>query len=141
MTDKTELDLDELAASGFTEGPWSFYADSVAFDIEKNALWNADNYSVIDVVDYGFGPYMELAEADANLIAAAPSLLSLAISQREEITRLKKDKADAIFFASKLEDEIARLKAEIAEKDERIAFLERRIENQNRISGGSGSQF
>ena len=70
------------------------------------------------------GPYI----SNAKLIAAAPSLLSLAISQSDEIARLKKDKADAIFFASKLEDELTRLKAEIAEKDERMWELEKNLD-------------
>ena len=82
MTHKTEtaLDLDGLAASGFTEGPWSHVNGVMApdFVIRGNEL-----HDDVQIVCGSVGA-VEIA-ANSKLIAAAPSLLSLAISQRDQI--------------------------------------------------------
>ena len=99
MTDKTEtaLDLDGLMREGYRdyEAECAIAGAPVTLHAERIAF-----------------------EAGWNYLAQATEFL--AISQREEIARLKKDKADAIFFASKLEDELTRLKAENTELKERL---------------------
>ena len=113
MTGKAEtaLDLDELFTSPFTEGPWLENIKCVHPDMGGNhqlhisvripcaSVGKRTSHCMI-----GGGRKNETFEqvANAKLIAAAPSLLELAIKQRDEITRLK---------------------AEIAEKDERIETL------------------
>ena len=89
MTDKTEtaLDLDGLAASGFTEGPWLI---GDAHDARTPRYWivqNLDTWvnTVAAVPDYEHLNSL----ADCELIAAAPSLLSLALSQRDRIRELE----------------------------------------------------
>ena len=91
MTHKTEtaLDLDGLAASGFTEGPWRCDAEY------EYIVSDAGD----DVVSLGIA-----SREDVELAAAAPSLLSLAISQdariRELTERLKE--LDALLNASEI---------------------------------------
>jgi len=132
---ETTLDLDELAASGFTEGHWNYrpneHDDWGTVRTSKGApggfegtgaiICRVNSSHVSEETKNEFrrrrfseGERCDPVEATARLIAAAPSLLSLAITQRDELIRLEADNAA---------------------KDERIAELE------SRKYGGHGTSL
>ena len=95
MTDKTEtaLDLDELATSGFTEGPWGLSPFEPSKGGFGEIIQTGLEFDPIGFKQIGkTQPFFQTGKLDekrqranAVLCAAAPSLLSLAISQRDQI--------------------------------------------------------
>ena len=92
MTHKTEtaLDLDGLAASGFTEGPW-WVATGSSWRRIRSHYTSGQDVEVISPCRASDGhPDLtcqggEDLASNLTLAAAAPSLLSLALTQRDQI--------------------------------------------------------
>jgi len=90
MTDKAEtaLDLDELAASGFTAGPWrlgcSLQKIFTNYRTDEDMIGGGWGKSVAKTTEPKWMG-IEQSVANGHLIASAPSLLELAIKQRDEI--------------------------------------------------------
>ena len=117
MTDKPELDLDDVA-----QAPWRYcemtqaiYGNSPRGEhyVAMIRGWGHYTGNGHGALGLSTGKAIEIQNSLGQRIAKVPQL-------EDEITRLKKDKADAIFFASKLEDELTRLKAENTELKERL---------------------
>lgn len=91
MTDSAELDLDELAASGFTAGPWIADFDTgqpISDFLPERVCLEHPNFDAIAIsfgLGVGWAETIDEHLANAALLAAAPSLLEIVMKQRVEL--------------------------------------------------------
>lgn len=116
MTDLTLSELEELANSGYTEGPWGM-TYKAAFELTGNVyvVMSSDRFPTAFVPAWNAPALGEVdgakeARANAELQRAAPDLLSTAIASKKREAeleeRLKEAREKALEEAAKVADDV-----------------------------------